>query len=272
MHYFAQTNIQLFNQLDRSGYSSADLSCIYKTYNLSMQLFTGAFRPSGKTFIAHLVGTASILAFLHAPIKVVATGLIHAAYEAGDFGDGRKGISPYRRQQLKLVLGHEIEEYVAQYFAFKWHEETILSTCDRFESLNIAEREILLIRLANELEEYLDLGLLYCGVLKQEQYSNRARNLILEMAEKLAGTDFSNKLKQAFQEAELAQIPIEFQNQTNRNYSCVIVPKSYKKRLFVVLCYFLSKTQHYLSKISNYLLSNQSSRKSTNSSNLQVKS
>ncbi|NJL09589.1 MAG: hypothetical protein HC908_03480 [Calothrix sp. SM1_7_51] len=70
MHCFAQTNIQLFNQLHREGYSSTDLSLIANAYSLAMELFTGTFRPSKKTFIAHLVGTASILASLHAPPKL----------------------------------------------------------------------------------------------------------------------------------------------------------------------------------------------------------
>ena len=59
---YAQTNIQLFNQLRRDGYSKTDLDLVRDAYELAMVLFSGRFQPSGKSFIAHVVGTASILA------------------------------------------------------------------------------------------------------------------------------------------------------------------------------------------------------------------
>ncbi len=89
MHSYAQTNIQLFNQLRQDGYSDADLILVRNAYELAMVLFTGRFQPSGKSFIAHVVGTASILAWLRLPAPVVAAGLLHNVYENGDFGDGR---------------------------------------------------------------------------------------------------------------------------------------------------------------------------------------
>ena len=61
---FAQTNIQLLNQLHREGYSADDLHLVRVAYRFAMDLFSGQFRASGKTFIAHLVGTASVLGSL----------------------------------------------------------------------------------------------------------------------------------------------------------------------------------------------------------------
>lgn len=77
MHQYAQTNLQLFNQLRLNGYSNTELACIFNAYKLVVSLYTACFRPSGKTFIAHLVGTATILSFLRAPASVVAAGLLH---------------------------------------------------------------------------------------------------------------------------------------------------------------------------------------------------
>ena len=53
MHAFAQTNLQLINQLQNSGYPPAKLKFVATAYELAMRLFTGRFRASGKTFIAH---------------------------------------------------------------------------------------------------------------------------------------------------------------------------------------------------------------------------
>lgn len=112
MHSYAQTNIQLFNQINSEGYSKEDLVCISNAYNLAITLFPCYYRPSGKTFIAHLVGTASILASLHAPITIVVAALIHAIYAEGDFGSWTKGISNAKRERVRRVVGKEAEEYV----------------------------------------------------------------------------------------------------------------------------------------------------------------
>src|SRR5688572_20530292 len=77
VHSYAQTNIQLFNQLRGDGYSKADLGLVRDAYELAMLLFSGRFQPSGKSFIAHVVGTASILAWHRLPAPVVAAGLLH---------------------------------------------------------------------------------------------------------------------------------------------------------------------------------------------------
>ena len=108
MHAYAQINVQLFNQLRSEGYSKEDRERVREAYEFAMRLFTGMFLPSGKTFIDHLVGTASILASLHVPVELVAAGLIHAAYLHGNFGGLRKGISETTRNQVKLAVGEEV--------------------------------------------------------------------------------------------------------------------------------------------------------------------
>lgn len=235
MHSYAQTNLQLFNQLYHSGYSKSELKLIYNTYQLVMELFTGGFRSSGKTFIAHLVGTASILASLGASGKVVAAGLLHAAYTNGDFGDGKKGIDKAKQEKIKLALGEEVEEYIARYTALQWNEKSISAIGDRFDTLDSIERDVLLIRLTNELEEYLDLGILYCGKLKYQRYVNHSAHLMVEMAEKLGYPTLAKQLETTFQEATLAEISSELRNQSGQNVSFVIAPNSYQKKLTLVL-------------------------------------
>ena len=125
MHSYAQTNIQLFNQLHREGYRSAELETVVAAHELTTRLMTGQFRASGKTFIAHLVGTASILGSLHAPSPIVAAALLHAAYSAGDFGDDRLGASDAKRAQLRSAVGDEVEDYVWRYHNLSWDDQTV---------------------------------------------------------------------------------------------------------------------------------------------------
>src|SRR5262245_4841225 len=101
MRAYAQTNIQLFNQLRYYAYSDADLNLVRDAYELAMVLFSGRFQSSGKSFIAHVVGTASILAWVRLPAPVVAAGLLHNAYGSGDFGDGRRGATTPRRRRIR---------------------------------------------------------------------------------------------------------------------------------------------------------------------------
>jgi (p)ppGpp synthase/HD superfamily hydrolase len=56
---YAQTNLQLYRQLrDRTD---ADVALVAAAYELALSLFPRSFRATGKPFLCHLVGTASIL-------------------------------------------------------------------------------------------------------------------------------------------------------------------------------------------------------------------
>src|SRR5262249_55876232 len=145
MHVYAQTNVQLFNQLRSEGYSKKDRERVRETYEFAMRLFTGLFLPSGKTFIDHLVGTASILASFHVSIEIVAAGLIHAAYLHGDFGGAIKGISKAKRKQVRDALGEAIEEYVVKYDQLVWSTPNIRAVHDNLADLQPVDREVLLM-------------------------------------------------------------------------------------------------------------------------------
>jgi (p)ppGpp synthase/HD superfamily hydrolase len=232
MHPYAQTNLQLFNQLRDRGYADAELREIFNAYQLTIELFTGQFRASGKTFIAHLVGTASILTHLRASSKLIATALLHAAYAQGDFGGtGKLGISEAKRKRVRDKVGKEIEEYIARYTALTWNESTIERIHRDMEIFDGVDRRVLLIRLANELEEHLDFGIIYCGDFKQQQYGDRQNHLIANMAEKLGYPTLAVELANAFRDTETARIPPELCNPTKHYLSASIPPNSYQRKL-----------------------------------------
>ena len=234
MHSYAQTNLQLFNQLCCEGYSSDELKCVANAYKLVVCLFTGQFRPSGKSFIEHLIGTASILGHYRATGNVVAAGLLHATYSHGDFGGFEpKGISDAKRKQVTQIVGKDVEEYVAKYEGLYWRGHTISSIYHRLDNLDPVDRDTLLIRLANELEEHLDLGLLYCGDSKHQHYVNHDSALITAMAEKLGFPALAVELETAFQNSALSKVPGELCNLTGEKHSCTIGPKSYRQRFLV---------------------------------------
>ncbi|NCR38397.1 MAG: HD domain-containing protein [Microcystis aeruginosa W13-11] len=219
MYLFAQTNLQLFNQLHKAGYTEADLVCIHQSYQLASRLFTGFFRGSGKPFINHLVGTASILVSVNAPIDVIAGGLLHAVYEFGDFGDGARGITAKKQAQIRKIMGESIESYIAKYTALNWQENNIINLYRNLDKLEQQQKEVLLMRLANELEDHLDGGILYCGnAQKRLDYLNYCGNLIIEMAKKLDYPELANILSQVFQETFSLNISTALQNKYPYSY------------------------------------------------------
>lgn len=234
MHSYAQTNIQLFNQLRREGYSNTDLNLVRDGYELAMVLFTGRFQPSGKSFIAHVVGTASILASLRLPPQLVAAGLIHNVYENGDFGTGRSGISLGKRDEIRKTLGPEVEEYVARFaalFSTSPTAPTAHLARNNPDKLASVDRAALLILFAEGLEHLLDCDILYYGETVTRSCIDHSK-IAAEIAEKLGLSALGAELREAIREVESAELAVEPSGQ-RAPHSFVIAPKSCCKRFSV---------------------------------------
>ena len=243
MYRFAQTNIQLFNQMYDLGYDEQEIAAVKNSYELAMTLFTGRFRGSGKTFIAHLVGTANILASVRSAPGIISAGLLHAAYDGGDFGDSKQGLSSAKRDYMRAAVGAEVEEYIARYMELGWNQQVARSIYDKLNSLNQFEREVVLIRLANELEDYLDLGILFCGIKKRTQagYYSSGENILGDIAQKLGFPELADVWKLEFEKTAIASEQPRFESIGHRDFSFVAPPLSYK-RLMDVLVKRLNET------------------------------
>jgi (p)ppGpp synthase/HD superfamily hydrolase len=246
MHSYAQTNVQLLNQLRSEGYSKQDRERVREAYEFAMRLFTGLFLPSGKTFIDHLVGTASILASLHVPVEMIAAGLIHAAYLHGNFGGIRKGISETTRNQVRRAVGPKVEEYVVRYELLPWDPETLPVLRDTLDELSLIDRDVLLIRLANDFEHNLDFGSLYRD--NWREYIQRVGPAMVSMAEKLGFPSLSAELARVLGDMFLTQVPVEARIRTSEPAAYLVVPKSYHERFWVV---YLPKAQRLYTTILN---------------------
>src|SRR5689334_15793117 len=111
----AQTNLQLYNQLTAGGWSERDVARVRDAYVFACELFSGMVRPNGKQMVSHLVGTASALAAVDERPALVTAGLLHAAYDLGEFGDGTRGIKDVKRDAMVGAVGAEVEALVAAY-------------------------------------------------------------------------------------------------------------------------------------------------------------
>ena len=153
----AQTNLQLYRQMQDCSYSQHDLVLVDKAHRLAMQLFAGYYRPNNKPFIAHLVGTASILAAAQQPAYVIAAGLLHSAYWLG-LGRKGAGVKPHYRKELTTLLGVQAEQLVYEYSNRQWSVQDFSISVDDLLSLTAEEKLLYLIKLADIHEEFLDAG------------------------------------------------------------------------------------------------------------------
>ena len=238
MHSYAQTNVQLFNQLRSEGYSKKERQFVLAAYEFAMRLFVGLFLPSGKPFIDHLVGTASILTSLHVPVEIVTAGLIHAAYRHGIFSRIHLGISEAKRKQVKLVVGEVVEEYVTRYERFLWNRERILIVRDTIDRMPPIDRIVLLIRLANELEHDLDLGgLYYARSEKQQRWHHGDLEsygpIMMEMSKTLGFPSLAAEMERVFRIVTATQIPVRPTIVRKQQTVYFVSAQSYRERFFL---------------------------------------
>jgi (p)ppGpp synthase/HD superfamily hydrolase len=208
MGRYAQTILQLHAQAAELGWSDGQRARLARAYRLACELLTGQHRGSGKPFVDHLVGTASILASHGAPHATVLAGLLHAAYEFGDFGDGREGAAPSRRNEVVAAVGDDVERRIHAYWSLRWKDATVAAVLARAHALDAEEREAVMMRIANELDDHLELGILYCAdaARRLEQLERRA-DRTAAIARSLGWTRLADELAAAYEACRTATLP-----------------------------------------------------------------
>jgi Domain of unknown function (DUF6817) len=230
---YAQTNLQLFDQLQKAGYSATELVLICDAYSLAMRLYSGYFLASGRTEIAHGVGTASILGVLKAPASVVAAGLIHNAYDNGDFGSYRYGVTAAKRKVIVHALGEDVERYVQRFHILRTQRQSPAAPIGAIDSLNDIERFALLIDLSERLEHDLNDG----GLQQYKKYVDLNGHNMVDVAQKLQFPHLADAILDATRDRSAANCIVrELANRSSGNRSQWIIPASCRKR-FTLLCH-----------------------------------
>jgi len=241
MTVYAQTNIQLYNQLGELGYTTEDVRRVHRAYGLAMQLFTGSYRGSGRPFLSHLVGTASVLASVRAPIEVVTAGLLHSAYSYGEFGNYWRGPDQAKRAHMVTAVGEEVEALVLGYTRMPWTVETIGALADTAASSK--DRQVVLMRLANEVDDHQDLGMLYVSAVeRRREFIRTALHRCPEMAERLGYPALALELAHVLDETLSAEVPPSLQGPQNDAF--LLAPASHTWRPAVVCRWVLARLSH----------------------------
>lgn len=228
---YAQTNLQLYRQLRGGGFAGPELGVVHAAYELAARLFAGRFQASGKVFLAHVVGVASILATLRSSAAIVAAGLLHDVYRSGDFGDGRTGASDARRESVRQAVGAEVERYVHRFACLPWTPDTMLAARDEPGRFDSVDQAVLAMRLADLLEHHLDLGVLhYADAEARCARVRRDGRLMIELAGTLGFPALATELGRVFEETVSVEIPPELRDTSGRTRAFVIAPRSYRRR------------------------------------------
>ena len=204
--YYAHTNVQLYEQLFELGYTPVQLQEVAAVYDLSLSLFSALLRPDGKPFVSHLVGTASILALHGAEFTVISGGLLHAAYSFGEFGSLRFGLTNRKRNRVRAVIGDDAEELVYRYTFFPWNARAIESLPNRVPGMSRIERNLVFMRLANELQEGADASLLYCAAQRRLLKTSYLR-LSVKVAEAMQMRDLAGEPEESHRRNEEERRP-----------------------------------------------------------------
>ena len=227
---YAQTNIQLYNQLIRNECSPADLTLVRRAYELAVLLFTGLYRPCGKTFLDHVVGTASIVHEIQGKPELTAAGLLHSAYSHGDFGFAGRISDRSRSKQMVDSVGSEVEAYVRTYSELSWNIRSACELPGRIDGMTQIEREVVSLRVANELEDHLNGGTLYCySAAKHKDKLEERRELLSGLACALGLTVLQHEIDRVFSECASQPVVPELLQRARKPRSYRILPESCRK-------------------------------------------
>ena len=235
MASYAQTNVQLYAQLLDAGYSNSDLKDVRNGYELEAQLVTAKFRANGKPEITHLIGTASILAAHRMQLSVVLAGLLHNAYITGDFGSfWPRRMTRCKRRIVREVIGVDAEKLVARYSLARWDTQKTASWAKKLPLLSEEERAVLIVRLANELEEAADL---FCDHDQRRQQKLDQLVDYIAIAKNMGLPHFAAELQDAHRLVRSRQFPVELVSNHLSTYHSP--PLSYQRRPKVAVSYML---------------------------------
>jgi (p)ppGpp synthase/HD superfamily hydrolase len=194
MRSFALTYPQLMNQAIRAGVDADQLARLRATHERAERLADGVYRPQGEPFLCHLVRTASIVLEEGQPLPVVQAALLHAAYSLRR----RVGSASGRRARLRSAVGPEVEQLVFAYDQLPWNSAARLERhVEAFAGYDQTTRWVVLMRLANELEDHLDRSAAYASTdLARRRL--QCRDGCLALARAAGSSALVGELREAF--------------------------------------------------------------------------
>lgn len=158
-----QNRSDLLDLAAERGYSAQAIKFLANAYRTAFMLVDGGYRPCGRPFINHLVGTASVLLRYGFRMDIVAAGILHAVYDhCPVHAAGTKSAI----DAVCVLLGGEnspLEKIVRAYTLRKSSWKNLFSQAEPLSRLTVLDAEIIAIAAANELEMHMSGEFRYSG-------------------------------------------------------------------------------------------------------------
>lgn len=210
----AQTNVQLYRQCIALGYTPEDLALVRKSYEQAQRWFGLHYRASGRPMLAHLVGTASILAAHGAAPWLVAAGLVHSIYT---YLSAQAPITAQQRESVVAAVGKRCEKVLMTFGRINWTDHQ-LDAGGRLqvERMGLDTANALLLRMASDLEERLER----CTEFSAKQPDTVLRWLAAfhVVAAHMGLPQLAAALERELQTAEIQDVPAELISAQARSY------------------------------------------------------
>ncbi len=246
----AQTNLQLFNQLRERGLPLDELVEVRRAYEFLTTLYAGHYQADGKPFVSHGVGVASILGRLDQPAEFVSVGLLHNIYGNADFGDGLEEVAtPARRKLVLEAVGPRVERLLVRFRELRLHAQTLADLRRELPGWDEDDRRLMLVELADHLEKYVDLGVLYFG--ENDWIVGRTDSVgddLLAIAEELGHPRLAEMLSNAFDAAaaHADAFPPELRPTAGRRYLELVIPRSCERRRLLRLQLWTGRARSHI--------------------------
>jgi GT2 family glycosyltransferase len=134
------------------GYQRQDLERMEKSYWQALRLSNGGYRPCGRPFINHLVGTASVLVHYGFEARLVQAALLHAAYTHAPHFDGgaQKTVDAVARRLGGL--GSSLERAVRAYTVRSTRWQLLSELSNWQDAATMSDVDTAILALANDID------------------------------------------------------------------------------------------------------------------------
>lgn len=198
---YALTYPQLIAQAINAGLTVSEIQQLCQCHRLALRFSDGVYRAQDVPLLNHLVRTSSILLAADLSLPVVLAGLLHAVYTVHRFDNASRS-SPGRTSR-KVILdigGKETQALLQEYGLVRWYTIPVLRAhLDQLEYYPENTRQVLKIRLANELEDRLDDATLFIKPMRPLNREPEYVAACVSLAEHLKLHNVAAELSQSLQ-------------------------------------------------------------------------
>lgn len=220
MRSFAITYPQLMNQALGAGLAPDELVRLARAHELAQGLYDGLYRKHRVPFLCHGIRTASIALAESRSLEVVIASMLHAVYFLHVFaGSDRRGPRSSDRTFLRERIGEAAEMRVARYGELPWDEPEALRGYVRDASRHPPlTRDLLWMKLANELEDHLDAAAAYTAPQGLPGARVPFAADYVALAEALGHHELAGELQQALERCGATDVPPALRSRHRGSY------------------------------------------------------